>query len=399
MMAERGTIAVAGAGIGGLTAALHLSRVGFRVVIVERADDLREVGAGLQISPNASRILIDLGLRDRLARVAAAPERLRLFSTRAGGEINHVDLGAAAEIRFGAPYWVVHRGDLHRILLDAAAAEPLIDIRLGTRLENAADDGTRVTVTVAEGSRETAISANALIGADGVWSTVRGAVFRLGGAAFTGRTAWRATLPVSAVAADFRADSVVWFGADAHLVHYPIHGGSQFNIVAATVGDWSEEGWNAPGDRDEIMAHFADWPKRARNLISLPEQWLKWALCGMPTGRSWHRGRIALLGDAAHAMLPFAAQGAAMAIEDAAVLARKLDTSAEIATALRRYEAERRPRVERIVETALENDRIYHLSGAAAFARDKGIQLASPRRLLARYDWIYGWKTETRRAA
>ncbi len=398
-MVERGTIAVAGAGIGGLTAALGLARAGFRVVLVERADELREVGAGLQISPNASRILIELGLREALARVAVTPDRLRLFSTRVAGELNHVELGAKAEIRFGAPYWVIHRGDLHGALLNAAETESLIEIRLGTRLENAADNGERVVISLTDGTRMTALTADALIGADGVWSTVRKAVLGFSGARYTGRTAWRATLPSDAVAVDFRTNSAVWFGTDAHLMHYPIHGGSMVNIVAATGGNWTEEGWSAPGDRDEIVARFADWPKRARKLISLPDQWLKWALCGMPTGKSWHRGRVALLGDAAHAMLPFVAQGAAMAIEDAAVLARKLDKAPDIRTALQRYEAERRPRVERIVETARENDRIYHASGAAAFARDKGIQMLPPRQLLARYDWIYGWKIETRRAA
>jgi len=387
-MAAR-TALVVGAGIGGLTAALSLSRTGIDVTVLERADALREVGAGLQISSNASRVLIDLGLGPALDAVAVVPDRLRIFSSRAGRELNHIDFGAAALPRYGAPYWVIHRADLQAALAEAAGREPRIDLRLGQTITNIRQSGDRVVVDLAG---DGALEADLLIGADGVWSMVREQALGLPGAAFTGRAAWRATLPIEDVPAEFRKSSTVWLGAGAHVVHYPVHAGAQFNIVAIVTDTWREQGWSATGDRAELLRRFAAWPSAARNILSLPDSWLKWALCGMPTGRSWSKGRVALLGDAAHAMLPFVAQGAAMAIEDAAVLALTLAESDDIPASLAAYDAARRPRVERVMATARDNDRIYHLDGLTALARDTGLQLLSPERLLARYDWIYSWK-------
>ena len=388
------TIAIAGAGIGGLAAALSLARVGIRVVLLERAETLREVGAGLQISPNASRILIDLGLGRALDAVAVRPTAIAIYEARSGRELNRIDLAAAAE-RHGAPYWSIHRADLQGALADAAEAEPLIDLRLGTSFANAVETEAGVTLTLRTDTGEETLGADALIGADGVWSAVRRTALGIPGAAFTGRTAWRAVVPIEAVPDRYRRSGGLWIGPDAHLVHYPVHAGSQVNMVAVVKDDWHEEGWNAPGDPAFLKSRFAAWAPAARDLLGLTDDWLKWALCGMPAaGSPWRRGRIALLGDAAHAMLPFVAQGAAMSIEDGAVLAGELASGADIETALAAYERRRRPRVERIVATALENDRLYHAGGPLAFARDASLKLLPSRLFLARYDWIYGWRAD-----
>ena len=385
-------VIVAGAGIGGLTAALALSRAGNEITVIERADEIKEVGAGLQISPNASHILIDLGLREALSDVALEPKRLRILSTRYSGELNHIPFARLAEPRYGAPYWVIHRADLHGVLLAAVRNDPRIDLCLGEAVDQISQTESGVTITTTASSGATTHDGDMLLGADGVWSTVRDRALGLPGADYSGRTAWRATMPIDAVAPEHRESSAVWFGKDAHLVHYPVHAGKSFNIVAVIAEPWCEIGWSAPASREVLLERFDDWPRAARDLLGLPDTWLKWALCGMPTGHPWQSGRVALLGDAAHAMLPFAAQGAAMAIEDAAVLASVLTNAPDIPSALTRYEAERRPRVERVMQTARDNDRIYHYSGIAAAVRDQGIRLLSPERLIARYDWIYGWK-------
>ncbi|PLX37138.1 MAG: monooxygenase [Hyphomicrobiales bacterium] len=386
-------IAIAGAGIGGLAAALSLAKVGMRVTVLERAPALHEVGAGLQISPNASRILIDLGLHDALKAVAVAPLSIRIHAGRSAHELNHVNLGENAEKRYGAPYWSIHRGELQAVLGEAARANPNIDLRLGAAVVDANEDASGVTVMLEGPDIPAPVTADALVAADGVWSKVRANVLKLPGAAFTGRTAWRALLPIEAAPAQFRFNGGLWIGPSAHLVHYPVSGGTKFNIVAIVKDDWNEEGWSAPGDPAVLLRRFANWAPLARAVLSLPDEWLKWALCGMPpAGQPWHRGRVALLGDAAHAMLPFAAQGAAMAIEDGAILAQELGSDQPVEAALSAYEHRRRPRVERVVATALENDKLYHASGPAAHFRDAGLRVLGSRMLLARYDWIYSWR-------
>ncbi|MCW2308441.1 FAD-dependent monooxygenase [Rhodobium gokarnense] len=390
-MSEKSAIVV-GAGIGGLTAALCIARAGLSVTLLERASIVREVGAGLQISPNASRVLLDLGLGNPLHSDAVAVERLRICSARTGGELNRIEFGTRAMPRYGSPYWVVHRADLQDALHQAAQRDPRIEIHLGATLKGVDQDDTGASATVAVGDHEETYRGDLLIGADGVWSSVRRLGLGLPGAAFTGRTAWRAIVPASDIPADFLRDSVVWFGDGVHLVHYPIHAGNEFNLVAIVNDDWNEEGWNAEGDREVLLSRFSGWPDRVLNLLSLPETWLKWALCGMPTGSPWYSGRIALLGDSAHAMLPFMAQGAAMAIEDGAVLGDLLSRSDDIADVLKRYQGLRRKRVERVIATALKNDRIYHLRGFSAAARDTALQLIPSERLLSRFDWIYSWQ-------
>lgn len=394
-MAELPPVVIVGAGIAGLVAALALARRGRSVTLVERAVHLEEVGAGIQLSPNASRVLLDLGLGDALRPSAVAPTAIRIRDARSNADIVRLPLGDI-EARYGAPYWVVHRGDLQAGLLAAVGNTPGITLQLGGYIEATKDDKDGLVADILFGESRRKMPAEALIGADGVWSKMRTLALGGGPAVYSGRIAWRAVLPAEVAASvaieDLTRATSLWLGSKIHLVTYPIRGGGLVNLIAATDGDWLEPRWDVPGDPAEIAAAFAAWPEPVRRLVSMPEKWRKWALCRAPNG-PWTKGRTALIGDAAHAMLPFVAQGGAMAIEDAAVLARHLaDTSRPVDRRLAAYAAERRPRALKIADAAARNGRIYHLSGFAADSRNAVIRLMGPDRMLARMDWIWGWR-------
>ena len=382
------TIAIAGAGIGGLTAALALAAKGFRITVFEKAEQLEEAGAGLQLSPNASRILIAHGIAERLGARAINPRSVTIMTARSGGEITRLSLTASAQP--DAPYWLAHRADLQAALLAEARSRPDIDIRLGAPVE--------AIETTTDGVRIGDIAAGALIGADGAWSAVRGTYFPNIQPQFSGLIAWRGACDTAALPKDIRPSGVqLWMGPRAHLVVYPMSSGQRINIVAIVLGESIAPGWNAPGASDDINLHFsgARWPANARAMIATIDNWGRWPLYTMPDGGAWHSGRIALLGDAAHAMVPFAAQGAGMAIEDAAVLAQCLgDTTSdnEIPAAQARYAKLREPRVTRVQRTARQQGQIYHLQGPMALARDTVMRLLGPKRLQARQDWIYNWR-------
>lgn len=401
-MATSRTIIVAGAGIGGLTAALAIAAGGFDVVVVEKAERLEAAGAGLQLSPNASRVLIGLGLRDRLAATAITPDAIGIVSARRG-ELMRLPLGEAAALRAGAPYWVMHRADLQAALLAQVTEHPGIALRLGCRFENFDDrvDGDRlngVSVGLRDAGGLCRVQALALIGADGVWSAVRRRLFPDVQPQATGLIAWRGTIDADRLPPQAMPQRVqLWMGPDAHLVAYPVSGGRQINMVAIAPGDLTNPGWSAPGEAADIQRRFSrQWPDTARMMIGAVADWKRWALFTMPDGGVWTKGAVALLGDASHAMLPFAAQGAGMAIEDAAVLAKCLgqagDPALDISAALERYASLRRARVGRVQATARQSGRIYHLRGPMALARDLAIRAIGARRLHARQDWIYDWQ-------
>jgi salicylate hydroxylase len=394
------TIFVAGAGIGGLTASLALAGQGFRVIVLEKAERLEEAGAGLQLSPNASRVLIDLGLQPRLAARAVIPDAISLMSARSGGEVARMPLGEAATFRAGAPYWVVHRADLQAALQAHVNDNPDIDLRLGCQFEDVAAHAKGLTVVQRSGMTRQQELALALVGADGIWSTVRHQLFPKVQPQFSGLIAWRGTLEATQLPREYTSRRVqLWMGPDAHLVAYPISGGSRINVVAVVPDTWNRPGWSTPGEATEIKNAFASpgWPGPARMMIGAVDGWRKWALFTIPDGCEWTGGAVALLGDAVHAMLPFAAQGAGMAIEDAAVLAKCLgegvgENATGIPAALKRYARLRDSRVSRVQRTARQAGRIYHLTGPMAFARDLAIKAMGPRRMLARQDWIYDWR-------
>jgi salicylate hydroxylase len=395
-VADSRTIVVAGAGIGGLTASLALAARGFRVIILERAERLEEAGAGLQLSPNASRILIDLGLQPLLAPHVIAPESISIMTVRTGKEIGRIPLGEAATVRYGAPYWIVRRADLQAALVAHVKSHPDIDLRLGAQFEDVAVYPKGVTVVQRAGTSRQQEPVLALIGADGVWSSVRHQIFPEAQPQFTGSIAWRGTVDAMQLPRGFNAQRVqLWMGTNAHLVAYPMSGGKRINVVAIVSGKWNRPGWSEPGDVVEIANHFSapQWPIAARMMIGAVDSWRKWALFAMRDGGAWNKGPIALLGDASHAMLPFAAQGAGMAIEDAAVIAKCLEGSPTNPTAaFVQYAALRTPRVTRAQRTARKNGQTYHLGGPVGFARDQVIRLLGGSRLLSRQDWIYDWR-------
>jgi 2-polyprenyl-6-methoxyphenol hydroxylase-like FAD-dependent oxidoreductase len=391
------TIAIAGAGIGGLTAALALATRGFRVALFDKAARLEETGAGIQLSPNATRVLNALGLRDRLMASVVAPDAV-IIKTAQNAELARLPLGPAAEKRYGAPYWMIHRGDLQAALLGSALAHPGITLTLAAGVDDCAVSPGGVTLQVLRGETVEEIDAAALIGADGLWSRVRAIAGEADAARFARRTAWRALVLADAVPPAFRAPAIhLWLGHGSHLVHYAVKGGAMINIVAIAGDAQPSHGWSTAAAPDEVLARFSSesWARPARDLMALPERWLKWPLYDRPPRPQRGRGAVTLLGDAAHPMLPFLAQGAAMAIEDAAVLAGALAAVPDDApAALRRYEQARAARTARVWRAARRNDTVYHLPWPASAARNFAMGRMGGERLLAHYDWIYGWRPE-----
>ncbi len=389
-------VIVAGGGIGGLTTALALARNGFRALVLEQAERLEETGAGIQLSPNATRILIGLGLAERLRPHIVSPTAIRVLGARSGREIVRIPLGSEVTQRYGAPYWVIHRGDLQAVLGDAATQNLNIGLRLGMSMEDFATHQHGVTVSARTSSGLWTEHGHALIAADGLWSPARARIVSKTVPRFARRTAWRALVPAAQLAPDFREPLVhLWLGRDAHLVHYPVKGGRLINIVVITADNWSGRGWSEAASRVDLLQRLATsaWAPNAHSILRAPDAWLKWALYDIEPLARFAHGAAALLGDAAHAMLPFLAQGAAMAIEDAAVAAQCLarmpdDPSAAWQT----YSAIRRSRTRKVQRFAARNGKRYHRAGLAAMLRNTAMRLVGGKRLLHNYDWLYDWR-------
>lgn len=383
-------VGIAGAGIAGLTTALSLARRGIASTVIERASQLSEVGAGLQISPNAGRVLEALGLTEALDRAAVLPQAIDMRSGKTGEPIVSLPLGESVRAAYGAPYRLLHRADLQELLLNAVEAEPRIELRLASRAGPATQtpDGVQLTL------EEIQLDFDAVIAADGVHSALKSAVAGAVAPRPSGRTAWRATIPVGIAPRDLPQErTTVLLSRDAHVVIYPVRNARLFNIIVVIEEDWGDEGWSVPGDADLLRRRFdREGTRYISRLTGLDLRWTRWCLTEVaPTG-AWVDGRIALVGDAAHAMLPFLAQGAAMAIEDADVVAREL-SNAPVAEALQRYQSLRRPRVSRVWSKARQAGKIYHLGGPMAVARDFTMTALGGESLLRRYDWIYGWRS------
>ena len=386
-------VAVAGAGIGGLAAALCLARAGCSVCLFDRSPLLAEAGAGLQLSPNASSVLRRLGVLDAVAPDAVAIAMVRIGRGRDACVLARLPLGPAAEARYGAPFLVTLRADLHRVLLDAVRATPDIRLETGRSLAGWSAEGAGVQLAF---TGDAAMSVDGLVGADGLHSVVRRQLHPSETAASARRTAWRALIAADDLPESFRQTcSNLWLGSKAHLVHYPVAGGRLVNVVA--VIDEAREDpalrglWSCPGDPAEIRRRFAGWAPQLRQLIAASPQWSTWPLADRPALARWSDGPVTLLGDAAHPMLPFLAQGAAQALEDAAALGDAVAQRGEdLPAAFRRYDRTRRDRTARVQAESRRQAAIYHLGGPAAALRDAVLSHMPQRRLQARYDWLYG---------
>jgi salicylate hydroxylase len=394
-MGERRPFVIVGAGLGGLTAAIAIAARGFAVRLVERSAELSEVGAGIQLAPNAGRVLAALGLDDPIAAAAIEPVAIDVVDGRTGGRLTSLG-GATFRARYGFPYRVIHRADLQRVLADAAARKG-IPIALGATVDGITAQSASVEATIRTPAASEVVNAEAIIAADGVWSSLRGTIPSAATPVPIGRTAWRAMIPAELAGEHVPTDRVgLWLGAGAHLVHYPVVGGRAVNVVAVVEGAPRDSGWSETGDPKSLTAAFASWSGRARNLVAAAPAWQTFPIVTLDPTRPWLAGRLVLLGDAAHAMAPFVAQGAAMAIEDAAVLADALAGGGNTTSALRAYVAARQPRVAAVARASRTAGHRFHLSGLRAAARNLALRVAGERLILWQGDAIYRWQPPER---
>ena len=384
-------VIIIGAGIGGLAAALTLGRAGIDVQVFEQAPELREVGAGVQISPNATRILIRLGLASTMARVGVRPIALAVHRWNDGQLIARHPLAGECEREFGAPYYHFYRPELLEILVSAVPPEV---IHLDHRCVGLTQRGDRVEAQFQNGA---SAEGDLLVGADGIHSTVRELILGPEAPRFSGHVAYRGLVPAERLAhLGLEVSGYSWWGSQHHFVHYFVGAGARYlNFVAVTPGDWRIESWTAKGEVADALKEFEGWHPHVRAIIGAADATNRWALYDRDPLPRWSVGRVTLMGDAAHAMLPYMAQGAVQSIEDAAVLARCLERGGRgPAAALQRYEETRRPRATRCQEGSRHNGKLYHLAdGEEQRQRDAG--LAGIATLPgARNAWLYGHDVE-----
>ncbi|MEO7392641.1 MAG: FAD-dependent monooxygenase [Ramlibacter sp.] len=385
---------IVGGGMGGLAAALACARAGWEARVYEQAGAFSEVGAGIQLGPNSTRILTEWGLDGALARVAAFPARLRVRSALDGAELAQLRLGADFTTRYGDPYATVHRADLQALLLDAARDNGVLP-RLGCRVTAVFPSEESVALRIeSDGEAE----GDALVGADGVWSDVRAQVWRDSAAASTGHLAYRGLVAQQDLPAALRSQEItVWLGPRMHLVAYPVRGGDQLNVVAIVQGATQErpQHWNHAGNRTDLDAEMGQLCASLRDLVHAMPGWRLWVLharAPVASADEMVRGRVVLLGDAAHPMRPYFAQGAGMAIEDARELGHSLSAVShgeiDVPMALRRYAFGRWQRCARVQDLSRRNGRIFHATGFARWGRDLSLRLLGER--LLDQPWLYG---------
>jgi len=379
---------VAGGGIGGLAAAYVLARGGHRVTVLEQSAALGEIGAGIQLGPNIFRMFAHLGLTEAVNRVAFFPAGLGMNDVRTGEKVVRVPLGETAIAAYGFPYGVIYRADLHQVFLEACRALPGITLRTGAKVESFTQHGAAVQVRLAGGET---LEAAALIGADGLWSRIREAVVGDGKPRISGHIAYRAVLRREDVPAHLWSDDVLlWGGEKTHLVHYPLRRGELFNLVAVFHSNKYDEGWNTFGDTAELTERFAGAVPQVRELLGKIETWKMWVLCDREPVENWSDGRVTLLGDAAHPMLQYLAQGAGQAIEDAVVLGAALARSkGDVAQAFRDYQQARYLRTGRVQLTARFYGDIYHASGVQRELRNRMFQGGQESAGFAGLGWMY----------
>lgn len=413
---------IAGGGIGGLAAALSAARAGWDVRLYERSASFSEVGAGVQLGPNVTRLLHEWGLKDALAHVAAFPHRLQVRDALSGRELGVLPIGERAVQKYGAPYVTIRRADLHGLLLQAVQAQDNVWLNLNTCVTGYADSGREVTLQTESAltrplikeagasplidSPVLEVEGDALIGADGLWSRVRQLMLNDAPPRVTGQMAYRAMLPQTCLPERLRSQQVtVWLGPKLHVVHYPVCGGKWLNVVAIVQGEAAEDlkSWDHSANGADILNLTRLTAVMLRDLIQAVTDsgqktepaWRLWPLCDRPPLSGAHqqaKGRVALLGDAAHPMRPYLAQGAGMAVEDAAelgsVLAQALDPALDVPTMLQRYALNRWQRNARVQARSLRNGQLFHSQGPLRWARDASMKIMGEK--LLDLPWLYG---------
>jgi salicylate hydroxylase len=387
---DKNPVLIAGGGIGGLSAALGLARAGSNVIVLEKAPALGEIGAGIQLGPNAFHAFDALGVGPDARAMAVYIDQLRLMDALTAEEIVHIDLGEKFRARFGNPYAVVHRGDLHGVLVRACRENRNIDLRVNSEVLSYEQDGSFVTARLASGEY---VKGCALVGADGLWSNVRRQVVGDGPPRVSGHTTYRSVIPTERMPDDLRWNAAtLWAGPKCHLVHYPLSGWRVFNLVITCHNNAPEPVAGVPVSHEEVMPGFAHVHARARQIIDHGSDWKLWVLCDREPTERWLDGRVALLGDAAHPMMQYMAQGACMAMEDAVCLAHMVaEHRGSIETALTAYRDRRVLRTARVqIQSRALGDHVYHPGGPHAALRNAIMRNKSQDDWYEDLAWLYG---------
>jgi 3-hydroxybenzoate 6-monooxygenase len=383
---------VVGGGIGGLAAALALARQNVRVLLLEQADKIGEIGAGIQLGPNAFHALDALGAGEAARGRAVYTDWLNLMDATDASEIARVETGERFRERFGNPYAVIHRADIHLSILEAVQGNPLIEFRTSTTVQSLEQDESGVTLTDQHGER---YRGDAVIGCDGVKSVIRAKL--IGDAArVTGHVVYRAVVEADNMPADLQINApVVWAGPHCHLVHYPLRGGRQYNLVVTFHSREQEEWGVRDGSKEEVLSYFEGVHAKPRQMLDRPTSWRRWATADRDPVERWSFGRATVLGDAAHPMTQYLAQGACQALEDAVTLGaayRAADGDFEKAFAI--YEKARIARTARVLLSAREMGRIYHAKGVERLVRNSLWVGRSQDQFYDSVQWLYGWREE-----
>ena len=385
-------VLIAGGGIGGIAAALALTRRGLAVKVLEQSAELGEIGAGIQLGPNAFAAFDALGIGPKARARAVYTDEMVMHDALDESLVGRIPVGAAFRERFGNPYAVIHRADVHRSLLEAAEESDGIEVMTSTRVAGIEQDEDGVTVVDGHGARHRGI---ALVGADGVKSAVR-AQYVGDAARVSGHVVYRAVIEKDDFPADLRWNAAsIWVGPNCHLVHYPLRGGEQYNVVVTFHSRRQEELSVTEGSSEEVESYFQGICPRARQLIELPKSWKRWATADRDPIGQWTFGRATLLGDAAHPTLQYLAQGACMALEDAVTLGEAMRVHGnDVAAAFDHYQRSRIARTARVVLSAREMGRIFHASGVERLVRNDLWTGRTPERFYDALEWLYGWRAE-----
>ncbi|GGX91891.1 salicylate hydroxylase [Litchfieldella qijiaojingensis] len=383
------TIIIAGGGIGGLAAALGLARQGLPSLVLEKAPELGEIGAGIQIGPNAFHAFDYLGVGDEARAKAVYIDNLLLMDAMEDRQIAAIPLDEKFRERFNNPYAVVHRADLHRVLLDACEANDLVELRTSAEVVDYSQDDDGVTVTL---KGDEAIGGRCLICAEGLWSNIRQKVVGDGAPRVSGHTTYRSVIPTEQMPEELRWNAAtLWAGPKCHIVHYPLKGGEVYNLVVTYHNDAPEPVAGKPVTKEEVNRGFAHIAERPRQIIEHGKNWKMWVLCDRDPDDHWIDGRVVLLGDAAHPMLQYMAQGACMAMEDAVCLSYHLGNKQDLFDAFEAYRNDRFARTARVqTYSRLMGEYIYHPDGGKAAMRNATMRAMTPDDFYDRIEWLYG---------